>query len=105
MRLGQSSGVRPPKVGDALRASQWMKQAACVGQDPELFFAVGDSGPAVQQNAAAKAVCAGCPVRLRCLAWSLEARQSHGVHGGLTEDERRDLAARYFQERGEVAVS
>jgi hypothetical protein len=42
------------------------------------------------QVAAAKAVCAGCPVRAECLAEAL-ARIPYGIAGGLTESERRRL--------------
>ncbi|MDT2005832.1 WhiB family transcriptional regulator [Rhodococcus opacus] len=39
----------------------------------------------------AKQVCRGCPVRAQCLDHALEARESHGIWGGYTEDERRRL--------------
>jgi WhiB family redox-sensing transcriptional regulator len=43
----------------------------------------------VAQTAAAKAVCARCPVREPCLDWALETNQGSGVWGGMSEDERR----------------
>ena len=46
---------------------------------------------AVPQIAAAKSICAACPVLAQCLDFALEARQDYGVWGGLTEDERRSL--------------
>lgn len=36
----------------------------------------------------AKHVCAGCPVRARCLAHALAHREHHGIWGGLTPPER-----------------
>ncbi|MGW5652591.1 WhiB family transcriptional regulator [Streptomyces humi] len=39
----------------------------------------------------AKSVCAGCPVRLECLAHALDHREEHGVWGAMTERERRAL--------------
>jgi WhiB family transcriptional regulator, redox-sensing transcriptional regulator len=69
----------------------WRNQAACVDLDPELWFPVGTTGPAVEQTERAKAVCAGCPVITHCLAWALETGQSDGIWGGKTADERRAL--------------
>jgi WhiB family redox-sensing transcriptional regulator len=70
--------------------SRWRSRAACRDVDPELFFPVGKSGPALLQIAEAKAVCRRCPVRDACLADALE-RIPDGIAGGLTEDERRTL--------------
>jgi WhiB family transcriptional regulator, redox-sensing transcriptional regulator len=67
----------------------WLPQAACTGRDPELFFPVGTSAPALHQISTAKAVCRGCAVRLDCLEWSLATCQDAGVWGGLDEEERR----------------
>jgi WhiB family redox-sensing transcriptional regulator len=68
----------------------WRSLAACRdGVDPELFFPPVEVGPlCAEQVAAAKAVCARCPVREECLGWALDGL-SHGIAGGLTEDERR----------------
>jgi WhiB family redox-sensing transcriptional regulator len=68
---------------------RWLPEAACVGRDPELFFPVGTSAPALAQAATAKRVCAGCGVRAECLEWSLVTCQDAGVWGGLDEEERR----------------
>ena len=72
----------------------WRERAACRAHDPELFFPIGTSGPAVAQLAAAKAVCETCPVREPCLAWALATRQESGVWGGLGEEERVSLRRR-----------
>ncbi len=42
----------------------------------------------------AKAICAGCSVRLPCLEYATGIREPHGIWGGLTELERRVLSAR-----------
>ena len=42
----------------------------------------------------AKAICAGCPVRLDCLIFALEANQQFGIWGGYDEEERRELRRR-----------
>lgn len=43
------------------------------------------------REAAAKAVCAACPVLEECRDWVLAVDEPHGIWGGLTESERRDL--------------
>jgi WhiB family redox-sensing transcriptional regulator len=72
----------------------WRHKAECRTEDPELFFPVGTSGPALAQIVEAKAVCRRCPVRRECLAWALASGQDAGIWGGLTEDERRALKRR-----------
>ena len=69
----------------------WVGDARCIGEDPELFFPVGTSGPAASQAEAAKSVCGRCPVRAECLEWSLTTCQDAGVWGGLDEEERRAI--------------
>ena len=53
----------------------WRSQAACLTVDPELFFPVGNTGPAIAQIAEAKMVCARCEVVDTCLKWALENGQ------------------------------
>lgn len=69
----------------------WRDHAACRDTDPELFFPIGNAGPALHQLDRAKQVCAGCPVRTSCLEWALAGGQEAGVWGGTSEDERRAL--------------
>ncbi len=45
--------------------------AACRDTDPELFFPIGNAGPALLQLDRARQVCAGCPVHTSCLEWAL----------------------------------
>jgi WhiB family redox-sensing transcriptional regulator len=73
----------------------WRESAACRDADPELFFPVSEIGPGARQVAEAKAVCARCPVRDRCLDYAVDAGLDHGVFGGLTERERRALVRRH----------
>jgi WhiB family transcriptional regulator, redox-sensing transcriptional regulator len=68
--------------------TNWQSAAACHSCDPDLFFPVSSSGPAVEQAAKAIQICARCPVRRQCLAFALRTRQPYGVWGGLTEQER-----------------
>ncbi|MBD0839679.1 MULTISPECIES: WhiB family transcriptional regulator [unclassified Streptomyces] len=70
---------------------EWLRSAACVGEDPELFFPVGTKGPALRDATAAKRVCARCPVITQCLAFALASGQVSGVWGGTCEEERAVL--------------
>ena len=69
-------------------------QAACTATDPELFFPIGTTGPALAQTAEAQHICRGCPVRSACLEWAMQTGADFGIWGGLAEDERRALQRR-----------
>jgi WhiB family redox-sensing transcriptional regulator len=77
----------------------WRHRSACLDEDPELFFPIGNTGPAILQIEEAKQVCRRCDVQEQCLAWALESGQDHGVWGGLSEDERRALKRRNARAR------
>ncbi|MEE1838123.1 WhiB family transcriptional regulator [Streptomyces sp. SP17KL33] len=73
---------------------EWRHRAACRNETSDLFFPVGNTGPALEQIENAKAVCRTCPVLAQCLAFALETGQDAGVWGGMSEDERRSLRRR-----------
>ncbi|WP_374927746.1 WhiB family transcriptional regulator [Kytococcus sedentarius] len=77
----------------------WRSRAACLDEDPELFFPIGNTGPAIEQIEKAKKVCARCEVTETCLQWAIETGQDAGVWGGLSEDERRALKRRNARAR------
>jgi WhiB family redox-sensing transcriptional regulator len=77
----------------------WSDRAACLAEEPELFFPIGNTGPALMQTEAAKAVCNRCRVIDACLQFALASGQSAGIWGGLTEDERRVLKRRSVRAR------
>lgn len=80
---------RPPVTTD------WRHRAACRNEDPELFFPVGNTGPALLWIEDAKRICNyRCPVRDACLNWALTVGEDAGVWGGMSEDERRALKRR-----------
>lgn len=63
----------------------WMDRAACKDADPADFFPEpGESHKA----AAAKAVCAECPVAAQCLQWAVANNCHDGVFGGLSAVDR-----------------
>lgn len=68
--------------------------AACRDVDPELFFPLGKSGPALLQVEAAKAVCHRCLIREECGQYAVASGQEFGIWGGLDEDERRHALRR-----------
>ena len=89
----RNSRNRPNLVGFAtsLGMPSWYAEAECAKPDlevtepPPFYPKAGDNGHR------AKAVCAGCPVQTKCLAWALEKNEVYGIWGGLTEVERRKL--------------
>jgi WhiB family transcriptional regulator, redox-sensing transcriptional regulator len=70
----------------------WWSRAACSTSDPELFFPISSSGPALTQVRRAKAICARCEIQQACFEYALDAGPIHGIWGGTTEEERRRLS-------------
>jgi WhiB family redox-sensing transcriptional regulator len=81
--------------------TRWIHLARCTDEDPELFFPVGSSPPALDQTERAIAVCRECPVQAECLEWSLDTCQDAGVWGGVGEEERREIR----RQRRRIAAS
>jgi WhiB family transcriptional regulator, redox-sensing transcriptional regulator len=75
--------------------------AACRDQDPELFFPVGNSGPALAQIDEAKTVCTDCPLLSACAEFALThpSMTAFGVWGGMSENERRNIRRREQRQR------
>ncbi|MGO4256601.1 WhiB family transcriptional regulator [Marmoricola sp. RAF53] len=69
----------------------WDAEAACLEEDPELFFPVSRTARAAEQLAEARAVCRRCPVQAPCLEFALRTGAEEGVWGGLDPDARRQL--------------
>ncbi|TDB75885.1 WhiB family transcriptional regulator [Actinomadura sp. KC216] len=82
----------------------WRHRAACRDVDPELFFPIGNTGPAILQIEEAKQVCRRCDVSDACLRWALESGQDSGVWGGMGEDERRALKRRASRARARAGL-
>jgi WhiB family redox-sensing transcriptional regulator len=76
-------------------AENWRLSGACRSVDPDPFFPVPGQGPADQQIARARMICAGCAVRRPCLEFAMAHDQTYGIWGGTTaEDRRRDRRRR-----------
>lgn len=63
--------------------------------DPEVWFSDRDDHAGVFE---AKAWCGRCLFRDVCLEYAMVNRVTHGIWGGLTEDERRRLGRRWRRE-------
>ena len=63
-------------------ADDWRKVAACRHTEPDLFFPVGTTGPAIDQIEAAKRVCRACEAMEPCLDFALATNQESGIWGG-----------------------
>lgn len=74
---------------------EWQLHAACRGMDTETFFHPdNERGPRrANREAAAKAVCARCPVINQCGEHALRVREPYGIWGGMSESERDDVLA------------
>ena len=79
--------------GPVIDVWEWQLEGACRDADAELFFhPEGERGPSrAAREAAAKAVCARCPVAEPCRRYALETRETYGVWGGLSESERETM--------------
>jgi WhiB family transcriptional regulator, redox-sensing transcriptional regulator len=82
--LAQRGGAMSVRVN-------WRNDAACRHADPDLFFPIANTGPALRKVYEAKRICQACPVRAPCLAWALNHGVPYGIWGGTTEDERHAL--------------
>ncbi|GGY12095.1 WhiB family transcriptional regulator [Streptomyces anandii] len=68
----------------------WRDQAACIGEDPEIFFPLSDVA-ATGGAFLAQAICRRCSVSLDCRTWALEHGEDDGIWGGTTAAQRRAI--------------
>jgi len=89
----------PPVRTFTLTGQEWLDEAVCGDEDPELFFPPepnpGRPSASYLERAGAqiefaKAVCATCPVQEKCLAWALD-NDEVGIWGGTTDQERSEM--------------
>ena len=98
MALAQS---RPLAL--SIERDDWRDLARCRDTDPDLFFPVGTTGPAIEQIENAKAVCRECEAQAPCLEYALATNQDSGVWGGTSEEERRQLRKQYVARQRRTA--
>ena len=80
----------------------WRDNAACRDADPDLFFPIGTTAPALRQVGEAIRICRACPIQVRCLAWALEQGVTDGVWGGPPPTAARHQAPGRHPPRGRV---
>jgi WhiB family redox-sensing transcriptional regulator len=69
-----------------VKKGAWTDQAACRGTETEIFF------PATpDEEAEALSICATCPVRAQCLDYAVRNRETYGIWGGTTPEQRRRM--------------
>jgi WhiB family redox-sensing transcriptional regulator len=63
-----------------------------------------DTAPGARQVAAAKAICARCPVLAECRSWAI-SHEAYGIWGGLTEHQRARLRRHVPGARGRTSTA
>lgn len=71
---------------EQLELEPWIDRAACHDVDQRVFFP--ERG---ETQALAKRICKDCEVRHECLDYALRANEKHGVWGGLSVRQRRQI--------------
>jgi len=61
---------------------------------PDIFFPDDWGQSERQANKLAREFCGRCPIRAQCLDYALEANEPHGIWGGTTPHERRQIRKR-----------
>ena len=77
-----------------LTYQEWQGKAACRGPQGQEFFPPPHSerrDEKRRREARAKAICSRCTVAQMCLEYAVQIRETHGIWGGTSESERREL--------------
>jgi WhiB family redox-sensing transcriptional regulator len=69
-----------------VKRGTWTDQAACSGTDTEIFYPSSH-----EEEAEALSICATCPVRAQCLDYAIRNRETYGIWGGATPEQRRRM--------------
>lgn len=104
MRNIRAAGAGAALVADT-RQWEWQNAGACRDEGPDLFFASdGERQPERDaREAAAKKICASCPIQYTCREHALDKREQAGVWGGLSEDELAAERRRRIRRASEAA--
>ena len=94
---------KPAPCSSPSSATTGATSRLCRDTDPDLFFPVGTTGPAIEQIENAKAVCRQCEAQAPCLEFALATNQDSGVWGGTSEEERRQLRKQYVARQRRTA--
>ncbi|MGW1587870.1 WhiB family transcriptional regulator [Streptomyces sp. NPDC002386] len=71
--------------------SDWRDQAACIGEDPEVFFPLADFSAPGTEASLARAICRRCPVIIACRTWAIDQGEDDGIWGATTAVQRRAI--------------
>lgn len=75
-------------------SEDWQVRAACRGPQSVVFFPPSHferKSDKLRREEQAKNICATCAVSEPCLQYALRIREPHGIWGGFSEVERREL--------------
>mgnify|MGYP001024813805 CR=1 FL=1 len=97
---------RSNPLGPVADLWEWQYEGSCRETGSESFYHPdGERGAARRlRDAAAKEICASCPVIDACREHALAIREPFGVWGGMTEDERSLVLAERDLDRAGLAV-
>jgi hypothetical protein len=82
------------QISEFPQKDEWKLKGSCRGLDANVMYPDPKDKDAV---AAAKAVCAPCPVKEICLDTSIRDKDNHGIKGGYDERERVRLVKKLKQ--------
>lgn len=75
----------------------WFDAAACADVPTSVFFpeedAPGDPRSELHDSHIARLICSVCPVADECLDYALANKERYGIFAGLSETQRRKVAA------------
>jgi len=81
-------------VSGRRRDGSWQDAAACRGPNQAIFFPPARLERRTEKRRReqrAKEICHSCPVLEMCLDHAIEIGEQHGIWGGLTARERKEL--------------
>lgn len=79
---------------DIVQDEAWQLRGACRGPQAYLFFPPSQPERKDEREfreSRAKAICGVCDVQEDCCRYALDTREPHGIWGGMTESERRNM--------------
>jgi WhiB family transcriptional regulator, redox-sensing transcriptional regulator len=82
-------------------SNSWQQHGLCRSVDAAVFFPPSTHFEHKPEREAredrAKEICAECTVREQCLDYALAVREPHGVWGGTSEQERKQMLGGTFK--------
>jgi WhiB family redox-sensing transcriptional regulator len=76
-------------------SDEWQNSALCRGNHAHLFFPPSTferKDDRERREMRAKAICNVCPVMSECRTYAVAIREPFGIWGGMTENDRKQLA-------------